>query len=270
MKISFSTLGCPGWSWDDILSTARDLGFDGIEVRGVENELYVPKAVPFLEKNAIATIERLKKLRLEIPTITSACYLFDGENSEANLKEGMDYIALADRLGVPYVRVLGDRNPEPGKNVDLGLVAENLRKLDKFAAGKGVMLLVESNGVLANSDTMLELLKTAGCSNTGVLWDVHHPFRYYGEPVMKTWSVLKEYIKFVHIKDSIVKDGKIKYKMMGHGDVPVKEALILLKNGGYIGFVSLEWVKRWCMDLEEPGVVFSHFVNYVKSILDQE
>lgn len=270
MKISFSTLGCPGWSWDDILSTARDIGFDGIEVRGVENELYVPKAAPFLDKNAAATMERLKKLRLEIPMLTSACYLFDSENSDANLKEGMDYITLAGKLGIPYVRVLGDRNPEPGKNVDLGLVAENLCKLDKYASGRGVILLIETNGVLANSETLLELLKTAGCSNTAVLWDVHHPFRYFGEPVRKTWSTLKEYIKFIHIKDSIIENGKVKYKMMGHGDVPVQEALLLLKNEGYKGFVSLEWVKRWCMDLEEPGVVFSHYANYVKRILEEE
>lgn len=166
--------------------------------------------------------------------------------------------------------MLGDRNPEPGKNVDLGLVAENLRKLDGYASGKGVKLLVETNGVLADSDRMLELLETAGCSNVGVLWDVHHPFRYFGEPVVKTWSALKDFIKFVHIKDSVVESGKIRYKMMGHGDIPVREALLLMKDEGYQGFVSLEWVKRWSMDLEEPGVVFSHFANYVKSILNQE
>lgn len=268
MKISFSTLGCPGWSWDDILSTARDLGFDGIEVRGIGNELCVPKAAPFLEMNAKTTMERLKKLRLDIPSLTSACCLFDRENTGTNLKEGMDYISLASRFGIPYVRVLGDGNPEPGKDIDLGLVAENLRRLDGFAAGKGVTLLIETNGVLANSATMLELLKIAGCSNVGVLWDIHHPFRYYGEPVEKTWSALKDYIRFVHIKDSIIENGKIRYKMLGHGDVPVREALLHMKAQGYKGFVSLEWVKRWCMDLEEPGVVFSHFANYVKSILE--
>ena len=35
MKTAFSTLGCPGWSWDEIFATAKDLGLDGIEVRGV-------------------------------------------------------------------------------------------------------------------------------------------------------------------------------------------------------------------------------------------
>ena len=35
MKLSFSTLGCPEWSWNEILATAKDMGFDGIEIRGV-------------------------------------------------------------------------------------------------------------------------------------------------------------------------------------------------------------------------------------------
>lgn len=48
MKISFSTLGCPGWSWDDMIVTAKDIGFDGVEVRGIGNELYVPNAKPFI------------------------------------------------------------------------------------------------------------------------------------------------------------------------------------------------------------------------------
>ena len=35
MKLSLSTLGCPGWSWNEIFATAKDLGMNGIEVRGV-------------------------------------------------------------------------------------------------------------------------------------------------------------------------------------------------------------------------------------------
>jgi sugar phosphate isomerase/epimerase len=80
-------------------------------------------------------------------------------------------------------------------------------------------------------------------------------------------NTLKEHICHVHIKDSIEKDGKIIYKMLGYGDVPVVEALHLLKEGGYKGHLSLEWVKRWLSDLEEPGIVFLHFINRVKSAI---
>ena len=49
MKISFSTVGCPEWSWNDIFSMAKDLGYQGIEIRGLGNELRVANAKPFTE-----------------------------------------------------------------------------------------------------------------------------------------------------------------------------------------------------------------------------
>ena len=47
MKICFSTLGCPEWSFSEIVSVASDLGYNGIEIRGIQNELYVPAMEPF-------------------------------------------------------------------------------------------------------------------------------------------------------------------------------------------------------------------------------
>lgn len=265
MKISFSTLGCPGWSWEEILATAKDLGFDGIEVRGIENELYVPRAKPFLTNSVDSTLERMKRLNLLIPCLTSNCCLFDKENAETNFNEGKDFIDLAAKLHVPYVRVLGDRNPQPDKGIDMDFVAAALSRLASYAEGENVTVLVETNGALADSDKILYLLKCIKNKNVGVLWDVHHPYRFFGENPGKTYDTLREYIKFVHIKDSVVENGQIKYKMMGKGDVPVREALDILLAGGYTDFVSLEWVKRWYLELEEPGVVFSHFANFMKS-----
>ena len=35
MKISFSTLGCPRWSWREILAPGCALGYGGVELGGV-------------------------------------------------------------------------------------------------------------------------------------------------------------------------------------------------------------------------------------------
>lgn len=72
MKTAFSTLGCPGWSWDEIFATAKDLGLDGIEVRGVENEMFAPSIRAFNEKHLDETRARLEKAGMEIPMLTSA------------------------------------------------------------------------------------------------------------------------------------------------------------------------------------------------------
>ena len=50
MKTAFSTLGCPDWKWREIISTAKDMGFDGVEVRGVGNTLYAPEISVFSVK----------------------------------------------------------------------------------------------------------------------------------------------------------------------------------------------------------------------------
>ena len=47
MKLAFSTLGCPEFGWSDVYSMAKDLGFQGIEVRGLGDELFDGKTKPF-------------------------------------------------------------------------------------------------------------------------------------------------------------------------------------------------------------------------------
>ncbi|MDF2988687.1 MAG: sugar phosphate isomerase/epimerase [Eubacterium sp.] len=266
MKISFSTLGCPDWSWEDMLSTAKDIGFDGIEIRGIGNELYAPKAKQFTVDNIDLTKKKLDKIGIEIPCLTSASYLFDKTNIDKNIREAQDYIELAARLGTPYVRVLGDAQPQAGE-VDIDFVIENLKKLSGAAKEKGVKLLLETNGVFAASKVMKAAMEKVNSESVGVLWDVHHPYRFFDESVEETFENLKDYICFIHIKDSLVVDGVIKYKMMGHGDVPIKNIIRLMKENDYKGYLSLEWVKRWCLDLEEPGIVFAHYAGYMKSMI---
>ena len=76
-------------------------------------------------------------------------------------------------------------------------------------------------------------------------------------------------MRYTHIKDSVGSDGEVTYRMMGYGDVPIFDTLKLLKEHGFSGYVSLEWVKRWCPDLQEPGIVFSHFASYMQYLMRQ-
>lgn len=266
MKFAFSTLGCPDWLWEEIITVAADMGFDGIELRGIGSEIYLPHVKNFAPENIPALREELTRLNLEIPCLTTGAFLFDETKIEEAKKEVSDYITLAKALGTPYVRVLGDRNPEPGP-VNESLVEENLHELLPQAAKNNVTLLLETNGVYAESSKLARLLEKINHPHLACLWDVHHPYRYFEEPVQETYSTLKPWIKHIHIKDSLVKDGKICYRMFGHGDIPLADVIKILSENDYQGYVVLEWVKRWCMDLEEPGIVFTHYLNAVKNML---
>lgn len=64
MKLAFSTLGCPEWSGGDIVATAKDLDYEGIEPRGIEHQIFLTKATRFSEEQLQRTNGRLKQLEL--------------------------------------------------------------------------------------------------------------------------------------------------------------------------------------------------------------
>ena len=72
MKLSFSTLGCPEWQWNDIYATARDLGYDGVEIRGIGREMFAPKMSIFSRENIEKTKKTIEDAGLCIPLFTTA------------------------------------------------------------------------------------------------------------------------------------------------------------------------------------------------------
>ncbi|GHU92502.1 hypothetical protein FACS1894202_14920 [Clostridia bacterium] len=105
MKIAFSTLACPDSSWRDITSMATDTGFDGVEVRGLGQDIFAVRAKPFTAGEIDNTIKELKRLRLEIPCFSSHCSLKFAEQRAANKNTLTEYIELAGKTGTPYIRV---------------------------------------------------------------------------------------------------------------------------------------------------------------------
>lgn len=268
MKLSFSTIGCPGWDFNEIFATAKDLGMDGIEIRGVGDELYAPRIPEFLPENQKATLARFHTAGLEIPILTSAAVLGKPELAEQGMQEAKDYIDLAQRLSVPYVRVLVTAEPGP-QECDLSLCARNYAELCDYAAPKNVSPLLETNGVLAKSDVFAGFMSKLDKPNAGVLWDINHTKRFFDESPAQTVQHLGRWIRHVHVKDSVLEDGRVRYRMMGYGDLQVLDCIRGLKSIGYEGYISLEWVKRMNPDLQEPGVVFAHYENYMKYLFKQ-
>lgn len=267
MKISFSTLGCPRWSWQEIIATAHDLGYQGVEVRGVGKTISVPSVPDFGDDQIEKTMERLGALSLSIPCLDSDCCIHEKGNEAKVQAEAKAYIRLASKLGAPYVRLFAaDPVPQPTGPVDEGLVRDQAQLLADYAKPYGVTLLFETHGIWADSEKLARLMTLISSEGVGVLWDIHHPYRYMGEKPADTYQNLMPWLRHVHLKDSVMEQGAVRYKLPGYGDIPLGECVSLLKEHDYAGFYSLEWVKRWDTTLEEPGIVFAHFINYIKSI----
>lgn len=261
-------MGCPGWSWNEIFATAKDLGINGIEIRGIGKEMFAPKIPELNAEEWQKNSAKLAKAGMKIPMLASGACL-GTDNLEQYLAEAKDYIDFARTIGVPFVRVMVSAVPEPTGKENLPQTMQAYRQLCEYAAGKNVMVLLETNGILANSKVMRDVMEKTDLATAGVLWDIHHPFRYYNESPEETYQNLKPWIRYLHVKDSVMQNDKVQYRMMGYGDVPVFDTLKVLHKDGYEGFITLEWVKRWSPDLQEPGIVFAHYVSYMNYLFNQ-
>ncbi|MDP4117741.1 MAG: AMP-binding protein [Bacillota bacterium] len=265
MKIAFSTLCCPNYEWKDIFSMAKDLGFDGIEVRHIKED---EASSPFAPEKYEQTAEKLSKLKIEIPCLsTGGCLKFDDKWAE-NKEEILKYIKVAARVGAKYVRILGDLTAAPSGEVKDGVVVSRIKELLPCAEKNGITLLVETNGVYADTERLSNLLNEIASDNVAALWDVNHPYRFFGEAPEKTLTNLGAYIKHVHVKDSVIgEQGEVVYKIPGEGDLPLQEIMNALRSINYEGYITLEWVKRWESELCDAGVIFPKFVDFISQYI---
>ncbi len=268
MKLSFSTLACPGYSWAEIYSIAKDFGFHGIEMRGLGGDIFSVNASPFLPENLAETKATLKRLKLEICCLSSGSALKYADRHAETVEELKEYIALAKELGTPYIRVLGDRNAEPEDDFPDEYVIEPMKALAPLAEEAGVTLLIETNGVYSDSARLADVLARIGSDNVAALWDWNHPYRFHGESPETTIKNLGAFIKHCHIKDSVMNGENIEYRLVGEGDLPpMEEYLKALCSLNYEGYISLEWLKQYAPELSEAGIVLPHYVHFMSQYL---
>jgi sugar phosphate isomerase/epimerase len=267
MKIAYQTLACPGWSWDKVVAEAKRLGYDGIEIRGIEGEMYLPKARPFLPEQIEQTKAQLKENGLEICCLDTSCSFHAPEKFEAAIQEGKDTIELAGKLGVRYIRVFGDKIPDPEKKEEVvAAVARGLQMLGGYAEQHGAEVLLETHGDFNRYDVLLDVFEKVSSPAVGMLWDFEHPYMH-GEEPQTTFNQLAPYIRHTHVKDARNENGEKVLCMIGEGEVPVPEIVHILQHGGYDGWLSLEFEKQWKPYLEEPEVSLPAFITYMRNVL---
>jgi Sugar phosphate isomerases/epimerases len=263
-RLAFSTLGCPEWSWEAILDQASRMGYQGIELRGLGKEIDVIWAGPFQPENLARTKEQLAEKGLAICCLGSSVRFDDANQLERHLEAGRAYIDLARELSAPYVRVFGDKIPSPelGERVTAQVV-EGLESLGAYAKERGVQVLIETHGDFSQSQRLKAVLERVQSDAVGILWDMHHPWRFHGENLEESYGLIGRWVRHVHLKDSVRTGTGYRYTLPGEGEFPWEEALALLKRMGYQGWLSLEWEKRWHPDIEPPEAAFPRFVEVV-------
>ena len=262
MNLTFSTVCCPEWSLEEILLAARKLGFKGIEIRGLTGRQYIPDLKDFSEVRITDTMIMLASSGVKLDILTSNACIGLEKGLEKNILCAKAYINLAEKLKVPYVGVI--ISPEPGIcEGDVNLCQDVYSELCDYALPKNVSVLIETSGILGSSGIMADLIERTYKPNSGVLWDVHHPYRYFGEKPYDTVRNLLSLVKHVHVKDSVCVEGEVKYRMLGYGDVPVMDCLKALDLVGYTKSVSLEFARNRQPESFDIQSILKHYIDYM-------
>ena len=269
LPLGFSTLGCPTWSWTEILDFARSHGFAAVELRGLQKTMDLSQAPEFSREGGRldAATEQVRDRGLRVSDLGASAQMHEQDPTKraAQLDEARRFIDLAVALHAPYVRVFGN-NYVKGvpRDAMLAHIARGLRELGDYARPKGVTVLIESHGDFTDSPTLLEILQRADSPAVALLWDAHHTFVSGKEAPEDTVRQVGRYIRHVHLKDSVPSSataGGRRYVLTGTGEVPVRRQIQALVRLGYRGYYNFEWEKRWHPEIEEPEIAFAQFAT---------
>ena len=242
-----------------VMAKAKEYGFDAIEF----TDLTPPEGTT-QEEYALQLRAEADRLGLEISGYSvSADLLFGSEGDlDAEVEKTKKKVDIAALLGVPVMRhdaasgrFVGDREYRGFRNV-VDRLADGCRQITEYAAAKGIRTAVENHGYFAQDSDRVELLvNTVAHPNFGLQVDMGN-FLCADEDPVTAVSRCAPYAFNAHAKDFLFKSGQedlpegffqtrggnyIRGTVVGHGVVPVKQCVAILKRAGYDGYLTLEF-----------------------------
>jgi sugar phosphate isomerase/epimerase len=282
MKISFTSLGCPGWDLDTICRRGQEYGYDGVDFRGYLDTIDVT-TLPLFTTQVAEVRRKLADAGLATSGISTSIKVCDADLLEKNLEEARRTIDLANGLGTSNLRVFGGGDLNRYSREELSRVGcdtvEQLLALD--GASELHWLFETHDNWIKASDCRL-LLDNIPNPAFGALWDMGHTPRVGGETPQETYDAIGPRVGYTHIKDAVFDpnhpqamsenfDGKVvvgwRYTIPGSGQLPLAEAIALLKSKGYDGWLMFEHEKRWHPDLLEPEDILPAYANWVRTLI---
>ena len=268
-KLAFTTLGCPEWSFTKILDEAQKMGYSGIEIRGIDGKMLAEEMTQFFPENRAATLAALKARNLEMTGFGSSVNFHQADKFDSMIAEGKTTIDVCQRMGIPAIRVFGDKIP-PGESDAsvIARIAKGASILAEYGEAKGVKVLMETHGDFITLERVKGVFDQVKSKNFKLLWDVGNTDYIYGDNFMEFYKPMKNLIVHTHIKDHFRGTpgdySTYKYCLPGEGNIPIKAIVKQLTDDGYTGYYCLEWEKKWHPELPDPEIAYPRFVKIFK------
>ena len=251
MNLSFSTRGWNSLSWEEQIRDAEEMGFRGIEPYGIQDFPSLSgRGGAFHAYKQNETLRDLKKRKLVIPCFDTN---IDLSLPVDDFGKAEYLISAAGAMKTPYVSFCALHDDEK-------TVRANLEVLLNLARQEEICILMKTVGIYADTGRLRSLMDSYACDELAALWDMHHPYRDYGEIPDVTIRNLGGYVKHVHLRDS---NDDHSYNLIGEGTLPIRDMMRALSSIDYNGFISLEWKTEWITDIPDREIIFPHFLNYM-------
>ena len=215
-------------TYEDLISKLAEWGIDGLDCTVYwfpdTSSEYLARLRKAAFRNGVQIYNAGVRVSLCQPT---------PEKQAAEYENIRKWVDVADRLGASHVRVFGGAVPKGATEEQaIGWAVEVMKRGAEYAGSRGITLGVEDDGgITTAAGPTIEIVKRTGSPWAGINADSGN-LRLDG---YNGFASMIPYATSVHLKVSItVEEGK-KEK------ADWKRLLTMLGNGGYRGYVGLEY-----------------------------
>jgi len=207
--------------------------------------------------------------------ISSSIRVCDLDKRQGSIEEAKRTIVVAQALGCQHIRVFGGGDLQRvGRERAADIGRECMEAILAIDGAKELCWLFETHDHWIRSADCRLFLERIPDPVFGVLWDMGHTPRVGGERPRETYAVIGSRIGYTHVKDAVydpehagaMQDGW-RYVPPGTGQLPIAEAIEVLKEGGYDGWIVFEHEKRRHPELPEPEEILPQFVEWVRPLV---
>lgn len=279
MKLAYSSVACPAWDLATMVANAKEHGFDGLELRGLEGQMYLPLA-PQLASNPQKIARLMRDTGVQIVCLSTSCafHMPDRKIVAENQQQAREYIDLASKLETPFIRVFGAEIPRARPRLlgferrerVLSRIAAALREIADYAAERRVTVLIENSGDFRDSQAMWYLVDAVDSPALQCCWNPLAA-RTRGERPTTSIPRLAARIGMVHVTDAKFSGTTFEsYTLPGQGDMEVPRLVQLLKGIGFQGCLCFEWPRLWNPGLADADKALPAAGKFLRERIDEK
>lgn len=295
MKIAGHTMGTPEYTLEQAIDLFKELGLDGIEI--IVQDGYRCGFDQEINEARIGAIgRRVKECGMQVSCLTPYNTNINSldESERQREIEGIEkVIQMAAMCGAPFIRIyggaFGDDDIDHEFEMEQKLI-DSMTVLGEAAKKHHVTLVIENHFHTMTTTALrtANIIRKISHPNVGVLYDQANLAILRAEDYDAAIKMQAEFIKYVHVKDMIYKEGDRKYRsnqvshineddrvtasrILGEGILPWEKIIEALRQIHYDGWLSHEYERRWApKDLPDAKIGMRKSVNHLTDILEKQ